>query len=66
MRPDTYTKCILTVIALCLVVMAWETVDQAMAPQAQAQVVELEPTAASSLEYCGSKSGFCTAVKIYR
>ncbi len=45
MKPDAYTKFILTVIALCLVVLAWGTFEQAAIPTAHAQ---LRTAAASS------------------
>lgn len=47
MKPDAYTKFILTVIALCLVVLAWDALEQAAVPTAHAQLRTVVPDAAS-------------------
>ncbi len=67
MQTDTYTKFILTLIALCLVVLAWETLDNAMAPPAQAQAMPMEPTAYDAKPvYCSGAPNGCLPVKIYK
>ena len=38
-QPDLYTKAVLTVIALCLVVLAWGSLEETLAPNANAQVL---------------------------
>jgi hypothetical protein len=76
MKTDIYTKFIMTIIALCLVVLAWETVDKAMAPEAQAQVGRGMPTnppqgisvVGQRYVYCKGANGMrssCLAVKIF-
>jgi hypothetical protein len=66
MKTDAYTKFIMTIIALCLVVLAWETVDKAMAPEAQAQVAPMDSTLGQTYVNCGAP-GFksCMAVKVF-
>ena len=42
MQLDLYTKGILTLIALCLVVLAWDSLEEKLAPTAHAQAVALD------------------------
>jgi hypothetical protein len=39
MQPDLYTKAVLTIIALCLIVLAFESLSTHVAPNAHAQEV---------------------------
>lgn len=66
MKTDVYTKFIMTIIALCLVVLAWETVDKAMAPEAQAQVAPAGPTMGQTFVTCDTTHAKCLAVKVFK
>jgi hypothetical protein len=64
MKPDAYTKFILTVIALCLVVLAWDTLDRTMAPEAHAQMSPEASAATMTCKVPGNGYKKCMAVII--
>jgi hypothetical protein len=70
MKADLYTKVILTVIALCLVVLAWGQIAQGdLISPAEANDGEIQAfTSDASYVTCDAESLFtkCLAVKIYK
>ena len=64
MTSDRYTQFILTLIALCLIVLAWDSLDRTMSPQAHAQMTPEAGTATVTCRVPGNGYKKCMPVII--